>query len=338
VNFRFLPRLAAVAFLVATTAQAQEPKIRTSLATQGEIWIGQRATLVVELLAPGYFSGAPSFELPDPSGILLIPPTGSPILSTEEIDGVSYTVQRHELSVFSRRAGDQTIPPFAVHFQFKRQPLDKESVPATVKTTAVHFTTKAPPGAENLAGIISARNLTVVESWQPEPQKAKAGDAFTRTIIFAAPDVPAMAFPPFSSGKIDGLGIYDKPPMVLDHSERGNLRGERRDTITYVCQRPGQFVIPAARFTWWDLDAQKLQVIDFPSRTLDVAPNPAMASAAAAKPGEWPRAWPSLLLLLLAAALFRGFLFVPSHWDRWIAPWRPVHLSPLNPGDGRPPS
>ena len=46
----------------------------------------------------------------------------------------------------------------------------------------------------------------------------------------------------------------------------GSLTGKRRDTITYVCQRAGRFTIPAARLTWFDLDAKKLQTIDFPAR------------------------------------------------------------------------
>ena len=40
-------------------AQPGSPaKVRTGLGTKGDIWVGQRVTLVVELLAPGTFAGA----------------------------------------------------------------------------------------------------------------------------------------------------------------------------------------------------------------------------------------------------------------------------------------
>jgi len=197
-----------------------------------------------------------------------------------------------------------------------------------------------PPGAEKLGTILSARNLTAVESWKPEAGKAKAGDAFTRTIIFSAPDIPAMAFPPFPTPPIDGLGIYPKSPEVLDHNDRGQLRGERRDVIIYVCQRPGQFVIPATRLTWWDLDSKQLRAIDFPALTLDVAPNPAMETALTT-PASAQRSllkWlvPVLVtILLLAVILWRSKL--RRILLRWLAPWRPVHLQPLNPGSSRNP-
>lgn len=322
---------------------AQVPKVRTSIATKGDLFVGQKATLAVELLAPGYFASAPAFDLPNAPGLILSPPVGSPVVSTETIDEVSYTVQRHEVAVFTRRAGEQTIPAFSVRFKFKRNPLDKEEVAATVKTDAVKLTAKAPPGAEKLGNIISARDLKVEETWKPEPGKAaKAGDAFTRTITYTAPEVPAMAFPPFPTGKIDGLGIYAKEPEVLDTSNRGDLMGKRRDTITYVCQRPGKFVVPATRMTWFDLVSQKLQTIDFPARTFEVAPNPAMASGGKAGPNaekkgaaEQEDCGCSLSWGLIGAlALNLGLLGVAKMYPRW-SPWfdvfRPVRLAPLNP-------
>lgn len=330
--------LALVAvYLVVPTMSAQEAKVRTSIETKGDIWIGERVTLVVELLAPGFFASAPAFDLPDPKGMLLLPPNGSPTVGSDEIDGISYTVQRHELSVFAQHSGENVVPPLTARFKFKRHPLDKDSVDATVKTDTVKFVAKAPPGAEKLGNIISARKLTAVETWKPEIAKAKAGDAFTRTITFAAPDVPAMAFPPFFPRKIDGLGIYPKPPEVLDHSERGSLRGERRDSVTYVCERPGRYLIPAMHLTWWDLDSQQLRTIDFPAQTLEVAPNPAMASAtavAATTPKGLDRRFVIGLTTALGANLLALLLWkVRPFWQPIVDRFRPVHLEPLNPGD-----
>lgn len=320
--------------LVAAPALAKDAKVRVSLATRGDIWVGQRVTLAVELLAPGFFSGAPAFDLPDPPGLLIVPPGGSPTIGSEEIDGASYTVQRHEFSVFARTAGVQTIPPLTARFHFKRNPLDTDILAAMVNTDAVSFTAQLPPGAEKFGNVISARHLQVVESWKPESDQAKAGDAFTRTITYTAPEVPAMLFPPFPADQIDGLGIYPNPPEVRDHSERGELTGQRRDSITYVCKRPGQYRIPAVRMTWWDLDTRQLRTIELPERTLAVAANPGFAAAPTG--AEVRHKWmPELKLLgdwavTLAAAAFL-FLSWRLVGQRILAFFRPVHLAPLNP-------
>lgn len=323
-------------FFLSSLCQAQDPKVRTTLSAKDDFWVGQRITLVIELLAPGYFAGTPAFDLPSPPGLLLIPPTGSPVIGSEIAGDTTYTVQRHKLSVFAQRAGPQTIPTFTVRFRFKRQPLDKDEVPATVHTELLSFTVKQPPGTEKLGSVLSARDLNVVEEWHPEPGKAKAGDAFTRTITLTATEIPAMAFPPFRPGKIDGLGIYPKPPEVLDRGERGTMHGERRDVTNYLCQRPGQFIIPAVRFSWWNPDEKKLQTIELPRRVLDVAANPTQPSAiplAPTSPRDWRqlRVWLAALILLAASAFAAHRLGIWPIVRRALSIWRPVHLAPLNP-------
>jgi hypothetical protein len=319
---------------------AQPAFARTEITSKGDLWVGQRITLAVELLVPGYFAGTPSFDLPNVPEMLLIPPSERPVLGSQQIDGASYTTQRHEFLVFARQAGDYEIPAFAIRLKYKHQPLDKEILSQTVLTTSVRFATKAPPGAEKLAGIISARDLKVVETWRPQPGHAKAGDAFTRTITFSASDVPAMAFPPFPAPEVDGLGIYRKDPEVLDDSERGVLLGERRDTITYVCQRPGRFVVPAARLTWWNLDAKELRTIDFPARGLDVAPNPAAQAVTSPADQSQPSSaqfQQTALTISLALIVFAILVWKTQPlWQRAITPFRPRHLVPLNPTDRHP--
>ena len=326
--------------LLAGQSLAQDAKVRTSLETKDAVWVGQKVTVVVELLAPGYFSSAATFDLPDPQGVLLLPPMGHPTVGSETIDGTSYTVQRHELSAYPMRAGDQSVPAFSVRFSFKGAPPDTHEIAATLKTNSMPFTVKMPLGAENLGLVISARDLKVEETWKPEPGKENvmAGAAFTRTITFTAPDVPGMVFPPFPAGRIDGLGIYTKQQLI-DHSDRGSLRGGRRDVVTYVCKRAGEFTIPAVRFIWFDLETQQLRTEELAERTLKVAANPALATSGGGTPAGGAANQSSITLWRLAglaAAMFLLFLAGRSARFRrvvadWLTPLRPLHLQPLNP-------
>jgi hypothetical protein len=318
---------------------APQPMVRAELQIPDIAWTGQKITLVVELLAPGYFSSAATFDLPDPPGLIVMPPSEHPIVSGKQVDGTYYAVQRHELSVYAANAGEHTIPPIHARFSFKHSPLDHDDIATAVETEPIRFTVAAPPGTQGLGQVISARNLKVVETWKPEPGKgkARAGDAFTRTITFRAPEVPGMVFPPFPAGQIDGLRLYPQSPALLDQTDRGVLSGGRRDTIVYVCERTGDFTIPAARLTWWDLDAKRLRKVDFPARTISVTANPALSGAAnAPAPGQrWILAhwwWPVGMLALGASffVLFRSARFRQT-CARWMVPLRPVHLQSLNP-------
>lgn len=326
--------------LLAGHSLAQEAKMRTSLETKDAVWVGQKVTVVVELLAPGFFSSAATFDLPDPQGVLLLPPMGHPTVGSETIDGTSYTVQRYELSAYPMRAGEQSVPAFSLRFSFKGASQDTNEIAATLKTDAMPFTVKMPPGAENLGLVISARDLKIEETWKPEPgeENVIAGAAFTRTITFTAPDVPGMVFPPFPAGQIDGLGIYTKR-QLLDQTDRGSLRGERRDVVTYVCKRAGEFTIPATQYTWFDLETQQLRTAELPERTLKVAANPALATASGADSASVVAASRSIawwkltglavaVLLLLLAGKSTRFRRVLADL---FTPFRPLHLQPLNP-------
>ncbi|MFV0276753.1 MAG: hypothetical protein ACK5HY_06155 [Parahaliea sp.] len=304
----------------------------------GPLWVGQRIILAVELLAPGYFTSAANFDLPDPQGVVLMPPTGHPVVDSTTLDGTFYTIQRHELSAWAMREGEQSIPPIHARFTFKRNPLDRETVSAAVVTDAVAIAVSRPPGTGSLGNLISARGLTVEESWEPSPgdEPVTAGSAFQRRIRFSAPDVPGMLFPPFPAGEIDGLGIY-RQQSLRDHSDRGSLTGVRSETLTYLCKRPGQYHIPAARFRWFDIDAGIVRTVELPGHTLNVIANPAMASATgegADAPGSQRRSLALVALVLLAVGLLG--IALRRRGGRLLAALRPVRLQPLNPAPGRP--
>ena len=122
--------------LLCNPVWAQEVMVRAHLETNTTVWVGQKVTVVVEVLAPGFFSSSPSFDLPDPQGVLLMPPMEHPIVSSETISNTSFTVQRYELTAFPMRAGEQSIPAIPVRFSYKRAPLDTNETPAAATITA----------------------------------------------------------------------------------------------------------------------------------------------------------------------------------------------------------
>jgi hypothetical protein len=79
---------------------------------------------------------------------------------------------------------------------------------------------------------------------------------------------------------------------VQDQVERGDLTGKRVETVTYVCERPGQFTLPALVIPWWDVKNQQLMRVTLPAVTLEVAPGPVRGNGATGPAGEAPgRSW-----------------------------------------------
>jgi hypothetical protein len=317
--------LALVGLFASSNATGAEPaaRVQASLATKGDVWVGQRVTLVVELFAPGFFAAAPAFELPQVPGVVIAKPEDRPTLDSKTIDDVSYTVQRHEFAVYAQRAGTVTIPGFVARFEAN----ERFGAPAkaySVTTPAVKYVAKMPPGAEKLATVITTRSLTVKETWAPEPGAAKVGAAFTRTITVEARDVPGMVLPSFAFAPPDGLRAYPKPPEVSDSVNRGELTGRRVETVTYVCEEPGRYELPALVLAWWNPEAQKLSREKLPARTFDVTAPPTPPAAVPVTPAPEPRSrwWLVAIGAGVVALGLLGWRFAPalaSSWKRYRA-------------------
>ena len=272
-----------LALLLPAVVLAARPMVKITLVSQGPVWVGQKTVIAVKLYSPTYFSGAPRFDLPEVPGLVMMKVPGRPVVGSERIGEDRYSVQRHEFFAYPQRAGDVTIPPFPVQFGVAGVGMAKPSR-HVMKTRQLHFAARMPAGAEHLQTLISAHELDVRESWHPKPEDPVVGDAFTRTISFRAPDIPGMAFPPIPSMAVPGLAIYPAPPHVQDKVSRGDLVGERRETIPYVCETPGVVNLPALVFHWWDLSAGKLRRIEFPAVRLHVAPDPDLITSIANEP------------------------------------------------------
>src|SRR5262249_43024653 len=155
--------------------------------------------------------------------------------------------------VYAQRAGETTVPAFTIRFDSTPM-FGKPTEAQQVSTAPVSIVAKLPPGAEGLATIITTSQLTVRETWQPEPgdESAKPGDAFTRTITVEARDVPGMVLPALNLPAQEELRVYRKSPMVTDQTNRGELSGSRVETLTYICESAGTYELPGLSWAWWN--------------------------------------------------------------------------------------
>ena len=308
--------------------------VRSAISTKGTIWTGQRVDLGIDLVAPGYFSGTAVFDLPSLPDVLIIPPSGSPTVGTENIGGQDYVTQRHTVTIYPRRPGAFEIPPFTIRFAIKPDPLAHDPVDQMVKTDAVRIEAKQPPGLPADGMTITSASLTVEESWQPVPgHDAKPGDAFVRTIQWHADDMTGIAFPPFPNQSSGPIALYRSEPEVLDETSREGTSGSRTDKLTYVCKAGGNASIPGITFRWWDPMASVIKQVEFPPHNLHIIAPPV--------PPEPPlrRAWnflrhhavPIITAISVAAALATAGYLSRSSIAALLRLLRPTHLPPLNP-------
>ena len=102
--------------------------------------------------------------------------------------------------------------------------------------------------------------------------------------------------PPITMPEPTGMSAYPGKPVVEDQAGRGTLTGTRNDSVTFVCERAGEFLFPAVTIPWWDTDANELKKIRLAGVTVTVSEAPGNAKQAdvtsasePSSPGGLPR-------------------------------------------------
>ena len=311
-------------FLAVPLSAAELARVEVIAPTTNTVWAGQRVTFAVELLVQGQFAGSPHFDVPDVPGAIILKPSERPLLGTREIEGESYTSQRHDFDLFVQRAGACSVPPFTVRFA-SRERFGLPVVEHELRTRLFKVEAKAPPGASPGEIIVSTTELTATESWTPKPVGAKVGDAFTRRISMKAGGVPGMLLPALEHQRVEGFAVYPKPPEVRDRTERGELTGERVESVTYVCEHAGTFEIPELALRWWNPKESVWKERTFPAVAIEVAENPALAAAASLASEPRPLRSMGVWLRWLAAVVTVSLIvlwIVGPRLLRWWRNWR----------------
>lgn len=244
-------------------------------------WVGQQVPFTVQLRAPGSFSGAAVFSLPEIPRVVIIK-TGSPVVSSEEIEGKTWFVQTHDFALFSQQSGTVTIPEFTVRFSHKdgfTGPVHDQSA----QVPAAQLKIERPPGSSAQDFLVTTDSFQLKERWDPQPGATEQGAVFHRTISQEADQVTGMALAPPPEAVPAGVRLYLGQPTVSDKTERGAFIGTRVDTLTYQLQEAGTWTLPAIRYQWWDPEKKAFGSQTLPAVTFEVKGTAVPVTAA---PGE----------------------------------------------------
>ena len=307
-------------------ALAAEPQaeIRFFADSQETPWVGEQATLNLELWSDGFSFQGQTFSLPEVKGAFLMQPDATTIKLSERREGVTWQGLRYPLLLFAQRDGRLEVPPFDVRFEVSAgfgQPVSEFQF----RTPPLFVEARLPPGVQRGELLVTSSAVDFETSWTPqpagdEPLQLKVGDALSLRVDRSAERIPGMVFPPLPVFEAEGLAAYPDKPRVADRVDRGALVGTRTDSITYICEQEGRYQIPAIRFQSWDPQREVLSEQLIEAVTLDVVPNPAFGTGptAGASADEVPArrfgAWKTLGAAVLALAL----LLYPG---RWLASW-----------------
>jgi hypothetical protein len=270
--------------------------IRVSTKPESGALIGQHLQLFVDVLFPDTMPHPPRVEAPEVSGAQLFRFESQATTMNDQIDGKSYVGQRFEFAFYARRTGTLTIPPMTVTL------LDANDNPVgKLQSQPINIEVSTPPGVDASIPVIASTDVKISQEWSQDLSDGfKTGDALKRRITRTADDVPALAMRDFDFTAPDGIRVYVDKPLVEDRIDRGEITGQRVDSVTYLFEKPGNYILPALSQPWIDSDDQSLQSAFLREQKLEVEQGPAGAGSASNElSAAVRRMWPWLLAVAL---------------------------------------
>ncbi len=266
-----------VSLLLPISVIAQNDDIKAGVSIgieqEQEIWVGQQVTVNLDLKTTGFSFSDTLFNLPEVNGAFLMQTDTTTIKISKTVDGQDWQIIRYPLALYPQKAGQLEVPPINVRFSSSagfgstKQDFEFQSEPLAL-------TVKQPPGVKPGDLVITTTSFALDHNWLPKSEILHAGDAITLTVTRRANDISAMLLPPLPVFRNTGLAAYPQAPDVSDKTNRGDLTGERVDTIIWIVEKPGIYEIPGIRFQWWDPVNRELKQQIVPGLSLDIPSSP----------------------------------------------------------------
>ena len=287
-------------------------RIRTRLQPVEGILVGEKMTLYVEVLTSTWFPQPVRFpdSIESASAVAIASKSGSSI--SDRIDGASFAGVSRRYDFYPFAPGPFSTPPVEVTVVValdNAQPSPEITLTVPPRTLEVHL----PAEAAGLGLVIASPSLEVEETFAPETEAVRVGDAIERSVRLTVQDSVSMLLPRIDLTGPEGVATYAEAPRQKDTDDRGRVSGERLDRVTYVFERQGTFVLPAVELHWWDSSSGRLRTESLAAREVIVAPNPDLAAEhfataedemAAVEPAdEAPSGWNWRELFVVAGAL-----------------------------------
>ena len=188
--------------------------------------------------------------IPDKSGILTIPQ-------------LRYQGDKKTGSALNRNFGNfGNFGNIGNIFKSSGQRIFSMSKPQTVEVT---------PIPKQIKGWwLPAKNLEIIEKWQPEPPVFKVGEPVTRTLTIIADGVTGDQIPELEFNYPDTIkGYADQPQIETEKSDNG-LRGIRKEKWALIPNQDGTITLPGISVSWWDVTTNNLRSVVIPSKKIEV--------------------------------------------------------------------
>jgi len=237
--------------------------------------VGQALVLAVEVSTDRWFATGSQIQHFNLKNVVMQANNITTINGSKRINGKTWAIQTHEITLFPTKSGIYQIPEIKVDVSINTE--NDGIINGVLSTKTSHFNIELPEALRGITNFIVSSQVTLsIDGQFDEEKEYMVGEAITQTITITATDTPAMMIAPInltnnvvnneaSLAGSSGLSIYHKPVQLFDQSNRGTLLGTRVESYTYIFEQPGSYVIDEQIIYWWNSQTNSLEELTIPS-------------------------------------------------------------------------
>ncbi len=221
--------------------------------------VQEQIILTIEVGTPRWFTGGTRIGTVEIPNVIAKQRNQFATNFTERVEGVTWSRQRWEVTLYPQASGAFVIPPIAVGLDVSGP--DGKKVQGTLHTQALKFKAQLPSGRlTNEGNWFSATDVKVEQSWSASNDSLQVGDAITRSISVTAADSLSVLLPDLlRSSQNQFVTAYPQPDKLTDTQERGDYRSSRVEESVYVIQQGGEIAFPEYKVEWWNPETQQVE-------------------------------------------------------------------------------
>jgi hypothetical protein len=189
-----------------------------------------------------------------------------------DVNGKKYAGLQFYYIVFPYKPGNYTIPPIKI---IATTPPEGEAIARkiTIATAPQKFVVKPMPSNYNGDWFV-AKDLIIAQQWNKPLSNLKVGDVIERTITENAKGTLPQFIPELKPDSINWASIYPQDADLKDTRDDYDANGVRTQTFTYLLEKEGDYVLPAAVVKWWNPYSRKVFQRSTGAVKIHVAANP----------------------------------------------------------------
>jgi hypothetical protein len=253
-----------------------------------EVYVQQQVLLTVRLMHAVNLAQGATLEEPQIPGAVLRKLGENSF--EKVVGGRRYGVFERRYAVFPQSSGELRVP--ALRFSgnvggdswFDRFGAGSRAV----RLRSAERVIRVLPPEQAVNPWLPARMLTLLETWDRDPESLQVGESATRTLTLSAEALTGAQLPPLPDPTVDGLRFYPDQAELNDVTGADGVSGTRVQRMAVVARTAGSYELPELRLRWWDTLNQRFDEAVIPARQIRVLPAPGNNASATAAGAQSP--------------------------------------------------